>query len=182
VERSALNKLKWILSRWAKKLGILGIVGIALIAFSIASYFLLVVPKNSRIVALAADIQRVKAEPQILVKEDTETVRMQKFYAFFPKQKSSPDLLEKIYASARDESLQLKQGKYNYTVDKTGKLGEYQVILPVKGTYPEIRKFVAKVLNELPSAALDDISFKREAISNAELDARIKFTIYMGTP
>ncbi len=175
-----MNRLKWLLSRWTKKIGNIGIAGAGLFVFSIASYIALVVPESRRITALADDIQRARTEHPKVVKGSDEEEHMQKFYAYLPQQKIAPDLLEKIYASAREESIQLKQGKYNYTIGKNGRIGEYQVNFPMKGSYVQIRRFIAKVLNEIPSAALEDISFKREAISETELNARISFTIYMG--
>jgi hypothetical protein len=51
--------------------------------------------------------------------------------------------------------------------------------LPVKGSYIQIRKFIVKVLNSVPSAALEEVSFKRDAISKGELEAKIRFSIYM---
>jgi len=64
--------------------------------------------------------------------------------------------------------------------DKTGKLARYQVTLPVKGSYVQIRQFVDQALIDVPVAALDDINFKREAIGATQLEARIKFTLYVG--
>lgn len=90
-----------------------------------------------------------------------------------------PQLLEKIYQAAHSEQLQLKQGNYKYTIDKTEKIGTYQIILPVKGSYVAIRKFIAKALNTVPSAALDEVSFKRSTVGDTELDAKIMFTVFM---
>lgn len=176
----ALNKLKWLVSRWAKTLGFFGLAGVSLIALAIMSYLALVLPSDVRIAHLAGELQSAKTVRSKVTVEDTAGQRVQKFYAFFPSKKSAPDLLERIYAAARDASIQLKQGKYTYTIGKTGKLGEYQVNFPVKGTYVQIRKFIAKVLNDVPSAALDDVSFKREAVTGTELDAKIRFTIFLG--
>ena len=58
-------------------------------------------------------------------------------------------------------------------------MGMYEVDLPVKGSYVQIRKFIVKVLNAMPSAALEEVSFKRESVGSGELEARIRFTIYM---
>jgi len=50
----------------------------------------------------------------------------------------------------------------------------------VKGSYLQIRQFVAQALNDVPVAALEDINFKREAIGATEVETRIKFTLFLG--
>ena len=85
-----------------------------------------------------------------------------------------------MYAAAAAQKLVLEQGEYRLSSDKTGKLARYQVTLPVKGSYLQIRQFVDQALIDVPVATLDDINFKREAIGATQLEARIKFTLYGG--
>lgn len=175
-----MNKLKWLVFRWADTLGFPGLSGVFLLAVAIAAYFMLLLPGNARIADLAGELQKAKTVHPKVVVLDTDAQRLQKFYAFFPAKQNAPDLLEKIYVAAQDAGIQLKQGKYSYTIGKTGRLGEYQINLPVKGSYVQIRKFIAGVLNEVPSAALDEVSFKRETVAGTDLDAKIRFTIFFG--
>ena len=104
---------------------------------------------------------------------------LNKFYGFFS---GTPltEWLNKLYAAAAAQQLVLEQGEYRLSSDKTGKLARYQVTLPVKGSYLQIRQFVDQALIDVPVAALDDINFKREAIGATQLEARIKFTLYQG--
>jgi len=103
------------------------------------------------------------------------------FYKTFPSGQSAVNQLEKIYKSAESESLVLSQGEYKLTKAKEGHLESYQITLPVKGSYIQIRKFIAKVMNSVPTAALESISFRRESIAGATLEAKIQFSIFLGT-
>ena len=101
------------------------------------------------------------------------------FYRNFPSRQSAPDLLQKIYAAAAKHGIQLSQGEYRLSPDKTGRLVGYQVNLPVKGKYAELRKFAVQVLSDVPAASLDELTFKRDTVASADVDARIRFTIYL---
>ena len=101
-----------------------------------------------------------------------------KFYSFFDGYPAT-HWLDKIYAAAAAQNLLLQQGEYRMTADPIGKLARYQISLPVEGSYPQIRRFVAQVLTDVPIAALDDISFKRETVGSPQLAAHIKFTLFL---
>ena len=101
------------------------------------------------------------------------------FYRGFPSRQTAPDLLQKIYAAAAKHGIQLSQGEYRMAPDKTGKLVGYQINLPVKGKYAELRKFAVQVLSDVPAASLDELTFKRDTVASADVDARIRLTIYL---
>jgi len=42
-----------------------------------------------------------------------------------------------------------------------------------------VRRFCERVLLTIPFASLDEITFKREAVGNGSLDARLRFTLYL---
>jgi Tfp pilus assembly protein PilO len=101
------------------------------------------------------------------------------FYRNFPSRQSAPDLLQKVYAAAANHGIQLSQGEYRMSPDKGGKLVGYQINLPVKGKYAQLRKFAVQVLSDVPAASLDELTFKRDTVASAEVDARIRLTIYL---
>lgn len=101
------------------------------------------------------------------------------FYRNFPSRQSAPDLLQKVYAAAARHGIQLSQGEYRLAPDKSGKLVGYQINLPVKGKYAELRRFVVQVLSDVPAASLDELTFKRDTVASGDVDARIRLTIYL---
>ena len=58
----------------------------------------------------------------------------------------------------------------------------YQVTLPVKGSYGAVWKFGMLALRAIPFASLDEISFRRDAIGDAAVEARLRLTLYLAGP
>jgi hypothetical protein len=50
----------------------------------------------------------------------------------------------------------------------------------VVGSYGQIRGFVGQVLADVPAAALEEITLRRESAASPTLEARIRLTLYLG--
>lgn len=179
-----MRNLKWMAQNALKKLGWPGLTGLGLLASMVILYFAVLLPAQSRLGQLQIDAALAKASMTKLAQDkrtkDTSGPNAVKaFYQQFPAKSSTPDWLGKIYAAAASQSLQLSQGEYKFIPSKAGKLGSYQINLPIKGSYVQIRKFVVQVLNDAPVASLDEISFKRETIGNAMVEAKVRLTLYL---
>ncbi len=92
--------------------------------------------------------------------------------------------LKEIFALAERHALVLRQGEYRSSQDRAGGFATYQVNLPVKGRYDAIWAFAFDVLRALPHASLDDVSLRRDAIGEENVEARLRLTLYLsaGTP
>lgn len=178
----------WSVKRLLSRAGWMGILGITLIAFSGAFYLSSVIPEQKRLEQLKLESTSLRHRAQVALNNggigkanNTET-QLAAYYRFFPHSIDKNDWLAKIYSAAEHQKLVLETGEYRFIPDQNKKLSRYQIILPLKGTYPQIRKFANEVLTEVPVAAIDDISFKRDTIGATTLDARIKLTLYFGAP
>ncbi len=179
-----MNKFIWAVSQWTKNLGWPGMAGVLLLVISVAGYVSISFWEKSSIEKLTQDEanERKRLEKSRLNPAGEATspgAQLRAFYEFFPGRQKAPGLLKAIYGAAHEESINLAQGDYKFKPGKSGQIGSYQVNLPVKGSYIQIRKFIVKVLNSMPSAALEEVSFKREAISKGELEAKVRFSIYL---
>jgi Tfp pilus assembly protein PilO len=181
-----LKKSEWIVAQWVKYLGMQGLAGLVLVMLALTVFLGFILPsetKLKRVTSEAVDVQnhyKMEQANPVARKLSVES-SLTSFYKLLPPEQSATKLLDKIYKSASKESLRLTQGEYKFTKEKAGHLGNYQIILPVKGSYVQVRRFIAKVLNGVPSAALDGVSFRRETIGGTELEAKIQFTIFLGT-
>ena len=89
-------------------------------------------------------------------------------------------LAEKKDEDADDETaVHLDQGEYRWQVDNNSKTYRYQMLFPVKAPYASIRRYCERVLKALPFASLDELSFKREAIDAEELEASLRFSLFL---
>jgi hypothetical protein len=120
-----------------------------------------------------------RAMQERLALDEDPARQLQLFYDFFDNGPRLPDALARLHNAASAYGIALDQGEYRLSTDSNGRLLRYQITLPVQGAYPNIRKFVARALRELPSAALDQISFERAQIGENRIDAQVRLTLYM---
>jgi hypothetical protein len=179
-----MNRILWIASRWMKHLGLPGMAGIVLVMIAVAGYLSIVFLEQSRLEELTQEVaseQKRQKTASLNPARDNHSpaAQLHEFYEFFPPRQKAPNLLKAIYKTAREELIILPEGEYKFELGKAGGVGIYQINLPVKGTYIQIRKFIGKVLNSVPSAALEEVSFKRDTIGSGELEAKIRFVVYL---
>jgi hypothetical protein len=101
------------------------------------------------------------------------------FYATLGEKKYAEQQVKTLFGLAAKAGLSLSQGEYKAGYDQGARLSTYQVTLPVKGSYRQIWQFGLAALRDIPFASLDEISFKREAIGEANLEARLRLTFYL---
>lgn len=74
----------------------------------------------------------------------------------------------------------LNPGRVDYVVQSEPlQLSRLHVSLPVTGTYPQVRRFIAQVLNQLPYAALDNLQIDRQAVGFAVVDGMQSVQVVM---
>jgi len=184
MDRRLTVKFRWHLQAGLDFLGWPGVVGLGLLAFCLVVYLSALLPAQHRLAEMLAQAGSLRAQ---LAKSKTTQMETQapeaqltSFYQFFPAQAATPDLLEKLYAAAEASGIALEQGAYRLTSGKGDKLDRYQITLPVRGSYPQIRKFIGRLLADLPAASLDGVSFQRQKISDTQVESQLKLTLYLG--
>ena len=102
-----------------------------------------------------------------------------RLHAMLPATAQSAAAIDMIHAAARIDGVELLQGEYRIQhADKTSFI-RYQITLPVRAGYPQLRTWLADIMNKLPALALDEISFKRNSISSDTVEARLQFTLFL---
>ena len=109
-------------------------------------------------------------------------LRAKQFYEVLGDQGYAEQQLKALFAIAAKHGLTLSQGDYRSTLDRHSGVTSYQIDLPVTGPYASIRLFCEEALRAIPFASLDQISFKRQAVSSASLDAHVVLTLYLTAP
>jgi len=102
---------------------------------------------------------------------------LRRFYGLFPPLEKLPDELERVYALARAAKIELLQGEYRLEKPPFG-MAFYRITLPIRGTYPQIRQFVAATLKSMPIASLDALRFERKKAGDPQLEAQLRLTVY----
>jgi hypothetical protein len=105
--------------------------------------------------------------------------RLAAFYDTLGDKRYAEQQLKTLFAIAGKTGLALNQAEYRALSDKTSRITAYQITLPVKGSYEAIRQFCEQSLLAIPFASLDEIGFKRDAIGNNTLEAKLRIVLYL---
>ena len=182
----------WVITNYAKKLGIFGLLGFTILISCCLFYMGQFIPLQQKIslqqVNLAEhQLDSSKVAPinsnQVQIKlpqQQTTIDDIAKFYAMFPEGASLPQWLNLIAETALKQRLVLNRGDYkltqkNITKTKQGQLARYEIVLPVVGQYTQIRQFIAEIMFLMPALALSDLQIKRENSLSPTVEARLVF-------
>jgi hypothetical protein len=163
-----------------RALGPAGVIGIALLAGSLAFWWGGVRQAAEEVAMLRADLERAAREERRAPSRAPAGEALERFYGRFAAPREALGALDVIFAAAAREKVALDTGEYRVTRERGARLHRYQIVLPVKGGYPAVRRFVARALNNVPGLALDDLALKRESISAPAVEARVQLTLYVG--
>jgi Tfp pilus assembly protein PilO len=167
-----------------RALGWPGLLGAALLLAGLVAGLGVLMPANqerqqaSLRAAKAKNIQARVANGELATPETPESMRTA-FYRDFPAQGEVTRWIERIYDAAAGEQLSLARGEYALTPLAGTRLTRYQISLPVRGDYERIRRFINAALAAVPSLALDDLSLQRQEIGDAQVEARIRLSLYL---
>jgi len=184
MDRKNLELTNWRLRRLARSLTWTMVLALGLIAFDVAFYYSTVAPMLQERTQLRAEASRLLAALERSPARETTAPRdpeadLSAFYSALPHPANAPDLLRRLHRAAQTQGLRLEQGEYRALPDPGGKLTRYQILLPAKGTYPEVRRFLAQAGREIPGLSLDGISFQRKKIGDEAVEAQMKFTLFL---
>jgi hypothetical protein len=101
------------------------------------------------------------------------------FYGALGERHGAEQQVRTLFSLASKSGLVLRQGEYKAGFDRNAHVYTYQVNLPVKGTYQAIWQFAMAALRAIPFASLDEITFHRDAIGDATVEARLRLTLYL---
>jgi hypothetical protein len=180
----------WLRMRWqTERLGTPGKIGFGLLVFSAAFFVAAVLPRRAESSALMMKAEamqaRLKAEPVRAsgAVGSRKVVHghegLQVFYEFFPSFDSTPFWINEVVQSAAEHAVEINGTEYRLVREKEVKLARYEMLVPVRGKYSQVRGFIADALRAVPPMALVDIAIKREGVESELLDANLKFNLYL---
>ncbi|WP_292919514.1 hypothetical protein [Nitrosomonas sp.] len=176
--------LRWQLGR----LGNLGKVGIGLMLATGIYYLLVVMPQETELQKLKDRAVTLQAASKNSSGEgaDSEAGKkmsgdqaLQVFYDFFPRVDSSPFWIRELVRVAKKQGVELTSSEYRLINDNDARLARYEMVLPVKGKYSQIRAFIAEALETVPAMAISAIAIKRESTASDKLEVRLEINLYM---
>ncbi|MFH1493481.1 MAG: hypothetical protein ABIG70_01620 [Pseudomonadota bacterium] len=178
-------RLSWASRRWLELAGWPGMLAAGVLAMNVALYFSAILPAQAQLEAAHQSVISLHRQQESSSKTPgnkvlTPAEQLARFYRIFPHESRSPEWLEKLVAVAESRGIRLNEGEYKASYDKAGKLVRYQITLPLKGEYPQIRRFLAALPTELPVVALENVQFERQKVADPNVEARIRLVLFLG--
>lgn len=160
------------------------LAGAVLLAFGLFTHFFWVPQLAGRAATSRIELQRTQqalADPHYASKSEVPPLakRHAAFMATLASKKDMPELIKSVFAEAQKSGLTLTQAEYKLSYQQDGGYYTYQMLAPVKGAYPELRRFVDGVLIAVPAAALEEVWFKRDGIASGTAEAKLRFVFYL---
>jgi len=184
--KSGIEKI-WIQLCWqGARLGVTGKIGLGLIV--IAAIFLIgtVLPQDRTLKALKLRAETMNSQPAVQQKGKTGVNRrlagdqaLKIFYDFFPRIDSSPFWIGELVRVAEMHDVEINSSEFHMTLGKDSRLARYEMVLPVRGPYPQVRAFMADALQSVPAMAIVGINMKRKNIQSTQLEAGLKVNLYL---
>ena len=180
----ALNYLRWRALRAGERIGLPGIAaGLLLLALAVA-WLALSLPSAHRLAALEngnADLARQAAArpagPRLAPL--TTAGQLAAFENGFPTPQDLSQSYSRLWTLARQHGLQLRQADFKLTESGQDAAARYAILLPLSAEYAPLRAFIADALRDNPALALEEMSVRRADARSAQLDAQLRFVLFV---
>ncbi len=172
--------------RWqAARLGTIGKTGLGLLVVAAIFFMAAVLPQDTTLQTLKKQAEKLQAQSQqnqnkaAIGKEISGDQALQIFYDFFPRIDSSPFWIRELSDIAKKRGVEINSSEYRLVLEKDSRLARYEMILPVKGQYAQIRAFMADALQAVPAMAIAGIAIRRENVASTQLEVRLEINLYL---
>lgn len=105
--------------------------------------------------------------------------RVQDVAALVQAAPGATEIVARMSALAQAQGLGLPQADYQYETSRTAQLVHVQVTQPLRSGYPGIRRYAEAVLRNTPNASLDQIQVRRDGVAQADVQARLKWSLWL---
>jgi hypothetical protein len=171
--------MKSTLNRRLEHLGWPGIVGLGLVIAVAGFYISVLGPQQTHLDEVRDELARARHDIASSDAPETPHDPRSAFYESLPVPRRLPAVLRDVFEAAGNQSLALKHGEYRLAPSHSGKVLQYQVTLPVRGTYPQIRRFLVEAMRKNRALSLQSIRFEREKIDDLNVEAKIRLDIFV---
>ena len=157
-----------------ERIGVAGVAAIGLLAAALFFSNFMVKPLEQKNLSLteAATRQGRKAESA----QSGEKVAA--VYDYLRKEEDTTDWLAKLHGIGTATGIQMRTASYR-TQPTEGRIVRYEIVLPVTGSYGQIRDFLKRAALEIPVMSIDQVTLKKEEKKGGSLHAEMRLTLHM---
>lgn len=154
-------------------LGPLGVAALVLLAAAAVFHQAVLGPLKLRADALEArPVPRASAAAS-----DNAADKVAAVYQFLRSDEPTTDWLAKLHGIGAATGVKLESAAYR-TEHAEGRIVRYEIVMPVAGSYAQIRDFLARALAEIPAMSVDQVSLKRADRQQGALRAELRVSLH----
>ncbi len=175
-----MNPLRLQTELLMRRLGWPGALLALLAAGAMGVQFCLLPAERAKGTELSHRITAMKQAPvPAEAMESTNRERLQIFNALMPPASRYPAMLQLLFDLAAAHNLVIAQAEYTNQPSDEGGYVAYEIALPLKGPYPQIRAFIGDALLRLPTLALLGVELRRDDARTADVQASLRLRLYL---
>jgi len=177
----------WIQLCWqGARLGVTGKAGLSLLVVAIIVFMGVVLPQDRTLKVLKQRAEAIKSQSTLQMSGKYGVDRkiggeqtLKIFYDFFPRIDSSPFWIGELVRVAKMHEVEINSSEFHMTLGKGPSLARYEMVLPVRGRYPQVRAFMADALQSVPAMAIVGINIKRKSVESTQLEVGLRVNLYL---
>ena len=172
-----------LLRAQARRFGWPGLVALGLVVMALGLVFVAIPRQEQAVAALRveADAARMRAlrAARVASAASVDVDPAEGFRQGFPAAGSRHERVAALLELASAHGLAGTQSEYRLQVEPALGLARYRVSLPLTGSYPALRDFLAEALRGDPALALDSMRLRRADPQASQLQAELLFSLLM---
>jgi Tfp pilus assembly protein PilO len=182
-----MNRHLWNLNRLWRGAGLPGWVAVALLGMCVAMVLGGIAPQRAETHRLLEDSAAL--EQRIAANVDhpapVQTTPQQQLAVFlkrFPSEAEMAGAVGALNAAAKRQGVHLNQAELKFSIEPSGLLARYSIVLPVKADYRSLRGFIREAMRELPGPAMEELNLRRSDAKSTVLEAQLSFVLFVAKP
>lgn len=169
-----------MLRRLPAQLGLPGWVGLVLLAVAVWGETMDAPRKQAELAELRADTAALRRlKPGELPREERPQAVLAAFYGRLPESAQRAQALSALLKRAQTQGLSVEAVQFRAQFDRASGLSRHEVNLPLKGSYPQLRDWIAASLQAQPGLSLDALQIRRDQAQADPVEARVKATLWV---
>jgi hypothetical protein len=159
------------MKRIIERIGMAGVAAIGLLAAALFFSNFMVKPLEQRNALLKESASR---------KTNTAPSgeKVAAVYAYLQKEEDTTDWLAKLHGIGTATGIQMRAATYG-TKPAEGRIVRYEIVLPVAGSYAQIRDFLKRAQAEIPVMSIDQVTLKKDEKKGGAIHAEMRLTLHM---
>ena len=174
------RRLRALARRWRTDAGLPGLLGAVLLGAALWLELMTVPALQGGTLVLQAQAHRVQVQArQPLRLPPTAQDVLSTFYGRLTPRAQRDQALARMLQKAQAQGLTLETIQLHVDDQDRGPIQRQTLTLPVKGSYAQIRGWIADVLHDSDAVSLDNLELRRDDPQTDQLQARLTLSLWM---